>query len=251
MAKRKKSLPKGNVFSVDLAARSYKDNGFALISYRGRKPKFPTPSDLRLEGKPSAWDMAEALNQFCIEQEATVLMIDGPQGWKSPRTRIEHMRVCERVLNTPGKTGEIGNVKPTSFLRYITFSINLFHILRVDYSWSLLTEDWLEGPNKRWLVESFPSSAWLTLGLDKLPGKSKTTPKQLRTWIKDLSMMTGYTLSESLTHDQLQAAVVLPAGQALVQRRPERVILSGMDPMLKRSSDVLEGWIVNPSLSTK
>lgn len=251
MAKRKKSTPKGNVFSVDLAARRYRDNGFALISYRGRKPKFPMPSDLRLEGKPNTWDMAEALDQFCREEGATVLMIDGPQGWKSPRTRIEHMRVCERVLNTPAKTGQIGNVKPATFLRYITFSINLFHILRVDYGWSLLTQEWFDKPNKRWLVESFPSSAWLTLGLDKLPGKSKTTPKQLRAWTKDLSMMTGYILPESLTHDQLQAAVVLPAGQALVQQRPQRVILSGMDPMIKRSGDVLEGWIVNPSLVTK
>lgn len=161
------------------------------------------------------------------------------------------MRVCERVLNTPAKTGIIGSVKPASFLRYITFSINLFHILRVDYGWSLIREDWLEKSNKHWLVESFPSSAWLTLGLEKLPGKAKTTRKQLGTWIRDLSMMTGYILPETLTHDQLQAAVVLPAGQALVQRKPERVIFSGMDPMVKRSGDILEGWIVNPSLLAK
>jgi hypothetical protein len=251
MAARKQNTPKGNVLSVDLAAKKYDDNGFALISYRGWKPRFPTPTDFQLEGKPRAWDFAKALDQFCNKEKVTVLMIDGPQGWKSPKTKVEHMRICERVLNTPAKTGLIGSVKPSTYLRYITFSINLFHILRVDYGWSLLSEDWLEHPKKRWIVESFPSSSWRTLGLDKLPAKSKIKPKQLKTWTDDLKMMTRYDLPEKLTHDQLQAAVVLPAGQALVQRKPNRIILTGLDPKIRRSGDVLEGWIVNPSLIGK
>jgi hypothetical protein len=251
MAKIKTGKLKGNVLSVDLAAKNYEDNGIAFISYRGRKPKFPTPSDLGLGGKPSAWDLAATLNSFCQKENVTALLLDGPQGWKSPKTRIDHMRVCERVLNTPAKTGIIGRVKPATFLRYITFSINLFHILRVDYGWNLLTEDWTEHPKTRWIVESFPSFAWRTLGLEKLPAKSKTKPKQLKTWIEDLMMMTGYTLPDALSHDQLQAAVVLPAGQALVQGKPERVVLVGKDPIVKRSGDVLEGWIVNPAFPHK
>lgn len=247
MAKKKTAFPKGNVLSIDLATKKYQDNGIAYISYRGRKPRFLTPSDMGLEGKPDAWDLAAAVNSFCEKENVTALLIDGPQGWKSPRTRIEHMRVCERVLNTPGKTGTIGSVKPATFLRYITFSINLFHILRVDHGWSLFKEDWFEHPQKRWLIESFPSSAWLTLGLDRLPAKSKTKPKQLKSWSKDLAMMTGFDLPERLSHDQLQAAVVLPAGQAIVQRKPKRIVLAGRDPIVKLSGDVLEGWIVNPS----
>ena len=247
MPARKQNIHKGNVLSVDLAAKKYEDNGIAFVSYRGRKISFPSPADLKLEGKPLAWDFAQALDQFCNKENVTVLMIDGPQGWKSPKTKIEHMRLCERVLNTPGKTGIIGSVKPSTFLRYITFSINLFHILRVDFDWSLLSEDWFNRPKRRWIVESFPSSAWRTLGLEKLPGKSKTNPKQLKTWMNDLRMMTNYNLPEKLSHDQIQATVVLPAGQALVQRKPERVVLTGMDPIVKRSGDVLEGWIVNPA----
>jgi hypothetical protein len=65
--------------------------------------------------------------------------------------------------------------------------------------------------------------------------------------MNDLRMMTNYNLPEKLSHDQIQATVVLPAGQALVQRKPERVVLTGMDPIVKRSGDVLEGWIVNPA----
>jgi hypothetical protein len=248
MAKKKSEIPKGNVLSVDLAAKKYEDNGIAFISYRGRKPRFPIPSDLGLGGKPSTWDLAAALNTFCEKEGVTALLLDGPQGWKSPKTRIDHMRVCERVLNTPGKTGIIGSVKPATYLRYITFSINLFHILRVDYGWSLLTEDWPEHPKKRWIVESFPSSAWRTLGLEKLPAKSKTKPKQLKVWTEELRMMTGYVLPDTLSHDQLQAAIALPAGQALVQGKPERIVLVGKDPIVKRSGDVLEGWIVNPTV---
>ena len=247
MVSKKRKTQKGNVLSVDLAAKKYEDNGFAFVSYRGRKISFPSPTDLKLEGKPLAWEFAQALDQFCNKKNVTVLMIDGPQGWKSPKTKIEHMRLCERVLNTPGKTGIIGSVKPSTFLRYITFSINLFHILRVDFDWSLLSEDWFNRPKRRWIVESFPSSAWRTLGLEKLPGKSKTSPKQLKTWMNDLRMMTNYGFPEKLTHDQVQATVVLPAGQALVQRKPERIVLIGMDPIVKRSGDVLEGWIVNPA----
>lgn len=251
MVKKKRKTQKGNVLSVDLAAKKYEDNGIAFVSYRGRKVSFPSPADLNLGGKPLAWDFAEALDRFCTNEDVTVLMLDGPQGWKSPKTKIEHMRLCERVLNTPAKTGTIGNVKPSTFLRYITFSINLFHILRVDYGWNLLTESWPDQSGKRWIVESFPSSAWLTLGLEKLPAKSKTKAKQIKAWRRDLTMMTGYRIPNDISHDQLQAAVVLPAGQALAQGKVNRVVLSGMDPIVKRSGDVLEGWIANPTFVGK
>jgi hypothetical protein len=236
----------GNVLSIDIASRKYADNGFAFLSHDSNIPEFIKSSELDLTGPPYLADFAFAINEYCEQREVTVLLLDGPQGWKSPKTKIEHMRLCERVLNTPAKTGTIGHVKPKTFLRYIAFSISLFHILRVDYKWNLLTEDWYKSHPKRWIVESFPSSAWLTLGLEKLPSKSKTKPRQLSKWKKDLSLITGYEMESKVTHDELQAAVVLPAGRAIAEGNPEGVILSGMDPTILRSGDVLEGWIVNP-----
>ncbi len=87
-----------------------------------------------------------------------MLLLDGPQGWKSPQTGIPDIRICERVLNTPGKTGEIGEDKPITYLNFIYFSFNLIHIMRVDYGWHLLKKNWLKKSNRFWLVEVFLTS---------------------------------------------------------------------------------------------
>jgi hypothetical protein len=246
---RTKSLPDhGNILSIDLASRKYSDNGMAFLAYGNLQPQYPKATDLGLSGKPQAADFANKVNQFCEQEGVSVLLLDGPQGWKSPKTDIEHMRLCERVLNTPGKTGPIGYVKPKTFLRYIAFSINLFHILRVDYDWSLFAEDWVKQKRKRWIVETFPSSAWLTLGLESLPSKRKTTPRQLSKWRKDLSIATDYKIPSKITHDELQATVVLPVGQAIVKGNPDGIVVAGMDPIITRKGDVLEGWIANPKM---
>jgi hypothetical protein len=186
------------------------------------------------------------LQKFSLEQDVSVILIDGPQGWKSPSTGIEGMRICERVLNTPAKTGIIGHVKPRTFLRYIALSINMFHILRVDYGWKLLAQGWPRKTAERWIVEVFPSSAWLTLGLDRLPSKAKMKPRQIKKWSADLTMMTGLEIPTGASHDELQAAVVLPVGEAIAAGDEDRVILSGQDPRITRAGDILEGWIVNP-----
>jgi hypothetical protein len=247
---RKTSFPDhGNILSIDLASRNYSDNGIVFLPIGSIQPQWIKASDLGLIGKPLAHELAYGLNQFCEQQEVRVLLIDGPQGWKSPKTEFEHMRLCERILNTPTKTGPIGYIKPITSLRFVAFSINLFHILRLDYNWNLLTEDWSKYPEKRWVVEVFPSTAWQTLGLQSLPSKPKTTIHLLSKWRKDLSIVTNYKIPTKVTHDELQATVVLPAGQAIAEGNPEGVLLSGMDPIITRRGDVLEGWIVNPKIS--
>jgi hypothetical protein len=246
---RTKSLPDhGNILSIDLASRKYADNGIAFLSRGSLQPQYLKTTDLELSGKPRVADFADKVYRFCENNRVSVLLLDGPQGWKSPKTDIDHMRLCERVLNTPGKTGPIGYVKPKTFLRYIAFSINLFHILRVDYNWSLFTEDWIKHKRKRWIVETFPSSAWLTLGLQSLPSKRKTTTRQLSKWRKDLGIAMDYKIPSKITHDELQATVVLPVGQAIVEGNPDGIVLAGMDPIITRKGDVLEGWILNPTV---
>ena len=238
----------GNVLSLDLASRRYADIGFACLIHDSNQPTFPKAKDLGLKGKPLVFDMAYHLDRFCRYHGIRVILIDGPQGWKSPQTGIANMRLCERVLNTPAKTGVIGEVKPTTFLRYIAFSINLFHLLRVTYGWNLLTSEWHKFPKRYWLAESFPTAAWQMFGLEKLPSKSKTSAQQLAQWRKDLSRMTGLKLPTKINHDELQAAVVLPAGRAIAERDRDRIVMVGMDPRFTREDDVLEGWIVCPCL---
>lgn len=238
-----------SVLAVDLASKKYKDIGFALLPVGAVEVIFLKAEELGLSGKPFASDLAPALNQFCLDHDVKVLILDGPQGWKSPHTGIEHMRIGERVLNTPAKTGVIGHVKPGSALRYVAFSINLFHSLRVDFGWSLLTRNWHTAKRKRWLVEGFPTSAWKTLGLSSLPAKSRTKRKELNQWADDFKIVSGLHLGSDLTHDDLQAAVLLPAAIAIQSKNVNGVVLSGMDPRYTWSGDVLEGWIANPRVS--
>lgn len=238
-----------NVLSVDLASSSYSKFGIAFLETGGRKPAFPSPKDLNLTGDPDPKLCAEALATFCNATQTTVLMLDGSQAWRLPGSSIEHMRLAERVLNTPGKTGNPGYVKPKTYMKYTTFSINLFHHLTSDYGWELLTEVWYRRRKAKYVVEVFPSSAWELLGLPRLPGKSKTKRAELNKWTKLLAGATGYDLPKGLKHDQLQAAVVLPAGEAIIQRNKDGVILSGMDPIVTRDGTPHEGWIVNPRLA--
>lgn len=237
-----------SVLAVDLASKKYKDIGFAHLSTNDVDVKFLKALDLGLSGKPFPSDLAPALNQFCLDNDINVLILDGPQGWKSPRTGIEHMRIGERVLNTPAKTGTIGHVKPASALRFVAFSIALFHSLRVDFGWSLLTSNWHIN-KKRWVVEGFPTSAWKTLGLKSLPAKSKARRKVLNDWANEFKIVSGLDVGSGFSHDDLQAAVLLPAAIAIQSRNMNGVVLSGMDPHYTRSGDVLEGWIANPSVN--
>jgi hypothetical protein len=248
-AARRKQIQESAVLSIDLASARYRDIGISLLEAGQRRVQILKPQDLGLQGTPKLEALTSTLAAFCQEHGVRVLLLDGPQGWKSPKTGIEHMRLCERVLNTPGKTGTVGHVKPATYLRYVALSISLFHSLRVDHGWSLVTEDWDKDPDRRWAVESYPSKAWETLGLARLPGKSRATKEDLRTRREDLALITGYEIPEGLTHDELQATVVLPAGRAMAQGDRAGVILCGMDPLITRKGDVLEGWIVEPRIA--
>jgi hypothetical protein len=236
------------VLSIDLASRRYRDFGIALLEVGSKQPQFPKPIDLGLEGEPEAKSCAAALETYCSTNDVTVLMLDGPHAWRYPKSSIEHMRLSERVLNTPGKTGIPGQAKPKNFLRYIQFSIDLFHHLHFEHKWALIESGWHRKRNRRWVVESFPSTAWELLGLDRLPGKSKTKRADLNRFAKKLSQVTGYALPKGLSHDELQAAVVLPAGEAIARRDPNGVLLLGVDPIVDKDGNLIEGWIVEPRL---
>lgn len=238
----------GGVLSVDLAHRKYVDNGIAFLAQGSEEVQLVKTDALGLHDPPTPENFAAALYSFCEYEGVSVLLLDGPQGWREPNSQVEHMRLCERVLNTPGKTGVIGAAKPRNYLPYIRFSIELFQQLRTVYGCELLTSDWATRPWERWLVESFPTSAWKTLGLKKLPAKSKSTPAQIFARRDDLSNVSGLKLPNVLTHDELQAAVVLPVGRAIVAGDEERVILSGVDPYITKEGVVLEGLIANPRI---
>jgi hypothetical protein len=237
------------VLSIDLASRRYKDFGIALLEVGSNKPAFPTPAEIGLAGEPEAKACAATLDAFCSTNQVSVLLLDGPHAWRHPKSSIEHMRLAERVLNTPGKTGVPGTAKPKNYLRYTQFSIDVFKNLHYEYKWSLIQKGWHRKRKRRWVVESFPSAAWELLGLERLPGKSRIKRAELNRFAKKLGEVAGYKLPSGLSHDELQAAVVLPAGEAIARRDPDGVILVGYDPIFDKKGNILEGWIVEPRLA--
>ncbi|MBN2555801.1 MAG: hypothetical protein JXA97_07670 [Anaerolineales bacterium] len=234
-----------SILAIDLAHRHYSSMGFAYLAPHAMAVQFVAPQDLDLQGTPDAKYFAFRLEAFSRRNAVSVLLLDGPQGWKSEKTGIEHMRLCERVLNTPGRSGLPGEAKPRTYLPFIEFSIALFQSLRRIHGWRLITSDWVEQPPRRWVVECFPSSAWGTLGLDRLPGKTRVTAADIEAWRCDLELVSGLTIPASPTHDQLQAAVMLPVGLAVAAQLPEQLLLSGLDPIFTPDT-VREGWIANP-----
>jgi hypothetical protein len=85
---------------------------------------------------------------------------------------VAHSRICERVLNTPGKTGLPGNVKPANYFPFIEFSVQVFDAFQARGWQRFDPASW--GPGQPTVIESFPLAAWRSLGLPCLPAKKKT-----------------------------------------------------------------------------
>ncbi len=234
------------ILSIDLASSHYRDFGMALLALGSDTPAFITTDRLALEDPPQASAYASALHRFCLEEDVQVLLLDGPQAWRHPSSPIEHMRLCERVLNTPGKTGLPGTAKPRTYLPFIRFSIEVFDQLR-EHGWSLLDMSHLGHPAQRLAIECFPSYSWRTLGLRKLPAKGRVGAAEIEIFRESLADRTGYKLPRGLTHDQLQAAAVLPVGEALLRGDLQAIIMAGIDPIIEGGT-AYEGWIPLPKL---
>lgn len=231
------------VLSIDLASKSYSDLGLCYLAARKGRPEILRPAALGLRGVPSPVDFAVAIDRFCRQEDVNVLLLDGPQGWRWPESSIRHMRLCERVLNTPARTGDPGQVKPKPYFPFVQFSITVFSEFRLRHGWSLLIEDWPSQTGKRWVVETFPSVAWDLMGLPRLPSKQRSGALELEAWRIRLEGATPYALPLGLSHDELQAIAALPAGVAIAEGRQDRVLLAGIDPILTPPHLVYEGWI--------
>lgn len=160
------------VVSVDLAYKNPRDIGVAVLEARAGRVRC-TFHRVPLPGPLQADALADHLDAFCTERGANVLLVDGPQAWKGPGNGLVHARRCERALNTPAKTGLPGAVKPANYAPFVRFSVDVFGAL-LGRGWTLYTG--LPNGLDRTLFESFPLSAWRSLGVRALPAKSRTKP---------------------------------------------------------------------------
>lgn len=235
-----------SILSVDLASNRYRDIGVAVLSPREEfvVVEFVEASDSGLRGRPCVEEVTDWLTELANASEADVIFIDGPQGWKHPENGFEHARDCERELATPGKTGLPGCVKPGSWTRMAAFSIELFDALGArGFERVQSPEDLVLG--RKLAIESFPTSAWRTLGLKPLPGKSRTSASQLSSWSTALTELVPCTLKRPPTHDELQALVAGLAGLPLLGRQGVTFRLFGSRP-IELMGTWREGFIVNP-----
>jgi hypothetical protein len=190
------------VVSVDLAYKAYADVG-AVVLRNHRDHVCGELLPIPLAGQPSPADLARFLNQHCAGAGARVLLLDGPQGWRAVDSASAHSRSCERELNTPAKTGLPGSVKPASYREFVSFSIEVFDVL-CSIGWVRLSHVGAAlHANSRVVIESFPLSAWRSIGVAQLPSKQKTKSTDLETRLQALCAVLPFYLSGTPTHDQL------------------------------------------------
>ena len=237
------------ILSVDLATNRYRDIGVAvLIAGEGLvNVEFVEAAASGLRGRPRVEDVSHWLAELANSYMADIIFIDGPQGWKDPSNGHMHVRACERELATPGKTGLPGLVKPRSWTRMAEFSIELFNALE-DFGFPRVHSAEDLRPGLKLVIESFPTSAWRSLGLKKLPSKGRTSASQLTSYTTALSSLVRLTLTRQPSHDELQALVAGLAGLPLLGHNSIANKLFGSRPV-KIESTWREGFIVNPILS--
>lgn len=231
-----------SVVSVDLAYKNYRDVGVAMLEADSGKLRCEFP-EILLSGPPDTAQLADYLNGLCAERGAGVLLINGPQAWKGPDNGLVHSRLCERALNTPAKTGLPEAVKPANYGPFVRFSVDLFGALQ-RRDWALYAG--LPNVGAQTLFESFPLSAWRSLGILGLLAKSKHKPVNLKGRLARLLGLAPIVCDANPTHDELQALVAGLAGVAYEHNFTPGFAAAGESPSWV-DGYAREGFIVNPA----
>ncbi|HEY1987308.1 MAG TPA: hypothetical protein VGG85_17965 [Terracidiphilus sp.] len=256
------------VLSVDLAYRRWADLGIVVLNraaecdlsahpIAGRSAHrsgitcemIPwTHAEIDPAARPGNVDpeiLAGRLNHLCNVRGIRVLMLDGPQAWKSRDNGHEHARVSERQLNTACKTGLPGVVKPGTYRGFAEFSLDVYDAL-CRRGWRRL--DTLDRPHAgpdRVLVESYPCAAWRSLGLKPLPSKRRARVSDLAEAFSALNSIMPITVDRPPNHDQLQAIVGGLPGLALAESDNDGARIIGAPPR-REEGHWREGYIVLP-----
>lgn len=236
--------------SIDLAFRRYVDIGVCALREKeaGIEVARFHLEDLGLRGQPKADALAKAVAALAGDLGTRLVFVDGPQAWKSPDNGLEHSRLCERALATPGKTGLPGVTKPANYGPFIAFSIDFFDELS-SLGWPRLASEADLAGDERFAIESFPTSAWRGLGLRALPGKAKTPSSMIGERLALLRTLYPLACPDDLTHDELQAMVAGLAGVAAEGNATLRCEAVGAPPF-ELEGTWREGFIVNPAGET-
>jgi hypothetical protein len=241
-----------SVISVDLALKRWADVGIAVLTDEGAciRVEFRKLADGGTSGPRDAQELVAQLLDLARAYHASILLVDGPQAWKDPDNGIAHMRICERELRTPAKTGLPGEVKPITWTPFVSFSIDVFDALQSAGFERLATCEPVGISGNGLLLEVFPTSAWRNLGMSCLPAKAKATREDVIAGLTQLGARYCLSVDREPTHDELQALVSGLAGIAIARRRPNDYSVHGVTPTIIGGT-WREGFIVNPRLIQK
>lgn len=240
------------ILSIDLAYKSYADFGFCLLEESDggvKNIRYLSYQAIGLHGGPQPDIFARKILDFGQYVGASILMLDGPQGWKDPDNGLPYQRICEKRWNTQAKTGTEGNVKPANFRPFVSFSTEVFRLLAQSSTTSLVTEPTIEMPVQGiLLVETYPYSAWKSLRVGPLPGKRNRSckPAKIASIAKTLEQSLRLPSVGEPSHDELSALIAGLAGVAIAAKNESGYIASGTAPKWTPEGYLLEGYIVNP-----
>lgn len=241
------------VLSVDLASRRWPDLGIAVLERVPAGPRtlvhceliFWNGLDLEPPGTITPQLLAGRLNHLALSRGIRMLLLDGPQAWKSRQNGLEHSRSSERQLNTSAKTGLPGMVKPATYRNFAEFCVDVYAELCLRGWRRLDTHDRPNQTEERVLVESYPYAAWRSLGIKPLPAKRRARVSDLAEAYAALQRVIPFTVNQPPNHDQLQAIVGGMAGLALEARETEGTRIVGVPPR-REDGQWREGFIVLP-----
>ncbi len=189
--------------------------------------------------------LAGHLNHLCGIRDIRIVMLDGPQAWKSTGNGLEHARLSERELNTAAKTGLPGTVKPVTYRAFAEFCVDVYDALCRRGWKGLAASDQPRDSGEHLLVESYSFAAWKALGVRPLPAKKRATVCDLAEAFVALQATVPVTVNRPPNHNQLQAIVGGLAGLALETRNPAGARIVGSTPR-REGGHWREGFIVVP-----
>ena len=263
------------ILSVDLSCRRWADVGVVILSRVqqqgkvrfGRAPAVTIGCEIVAFGPPGlesepgrlpsarepvdAEILAGRLNHLCAMREIRVMMLDGPQAWKSVGNGLAYARGCERQLNISTKTGLPGMAKPGPYRHFAEFCMDLYDALcrrgwrRLETHASPARSEPAEAAGQRVLVESYPHAAWRSLGLKPLVAKRRARVSDLAEAYAALRTVAPIVTNRPPNHDQLQAIVAGLPGLALEAHDPAGVRIVG-NPPRREAGHWREGYIVLP-----
>lgn len=218
------------VLSVDLAYRRWSDLGIVVLDRARPVPELldhgqtahpiacqiiPSVAVGQDDGPIDANILAGRLNQLCAVRGIRVMMLDGPQAWKSRTNGFEHARASERQLNTAAKTGLPGMVKPITYRAFAEFCLDVYDAL-CRRGWRRMdTSDRSAAPQDRVLVESYPYAAWKLLGLLPLPSKRRATVSNLAEAYGALRALIPFTTDRQIMTSYRPSSAACPGSRLM------------------------------------